>query len=201
MVEERPYDQRPAARPLQPPPSPSLATSDEAPPLQAKKRVMGPLFSIVGLAAAVVGVILIVNLNQELAPEAATPKCDDAFAAASSAMDQHYATHPLFGAEYDAIYADGAVTDEEQVTLDAMLADEEARFVALIDPIYDACSGVEDLYAGGFAHREDADWALVDVESMSREEIKAGFIFAHCYEKEARPACSDFVLEDWNRKL
>lgn len=43
---------------------------------------------------------------------------------------------------------------------------------SLIDPIYDACTGVEDLYAGAFAHRDDADWALLDVESMTREEIK-----------------------------
>ncbi|CAH0174706.1 hypothetical protein SRABI76_01371 [Microbacterium oxydans] len=159
------------------------------------------MVTITSLVAITAGVILIVNLIQQATPEAATPECDAAFGSASVAMNQHYATHPLFGPEYDAIYADGAVSDEEQATLSAMLAEEEAQFAALIDPVYDACTGVEDLYAGAFAHREDADWALLDVESMSREDIKAGFVFSHCYEKEARRACSDFVLEDWNREL
>ncbi|TCJ23784.1 hypothetical protein E0W80_09495 [Microbacterium sp. PI-1] len=154
------------------------------------------------MAVAVVGgIIVIVNLEREPVSEEASPACDAAFAASSIAMNQHYATHPLFGAEYDAIYADGAVSDEEQATLDAMLADEEAQFTALIDPVYDACTGVQDLYAGAFAHRDDADWGLLDVESISTEDIKSDFIFSYCYEKESRPGCSDFVLEDWNRKL
>ncbi|MBP3976408.1 hypothetical protein [Microbacterium sp. BLY] len=108
----------------------------------------------------------------------------------SAAMNQHYETHPLFGPEYDAIYSDGVVSDEEQVALDAMLADESAQFAALVDPILDACTGVEDLYAGAFAHRDNADWALLDVESMTREEIKADFIFSRCYEKEYRERCA-----------
>ncbi len=145
--------------------------------------------------------LALAGCSGEVVPEAASPDCDAAFATASEAMNVHYANHPLFGAEYDAIYADGAVSDEEQVTLDAMLADEEAKFAALVDPVYDACDGVEDLYAGAFAHRDDADWALLDVESMSRDDIKADFIFGHCYGNESRPACSDFVVDDWNRQL
>ena len=167
----------------------------------SRKTLWGAVVTAAALAAVVLGIILVVAINKETTPEAATPPCDAAFATSSAAINQHYATHPLFGAEYDAIYADGVVSDEERVTLDAMLTDEEATFTALVDPVYDACMGVEDLYAGAFAHRDDADWSLLDVESMSREDIKAGFIFSHCYENEARPACSDFVLDDWNRQL
>lgn len=112
-------------------------------------------------------------------------------------MNEHYATHPFFGAEYDALYADGAIDENEQPQLDAMMADEQAKFTALVDPVYDSCSGVEDLYAGAFVHRKDADWAPLDVESMSREEIKKGFIVSYCYGNEARPACADFIADDW----
>jgi len=201
MVEERPYDQRPAARPIEPTAPPGGAPSAQAMQPAQKKTRRAALLAVTCVAAAIAATILVVNLNKVAIPEAATPMCVAAFATASTAMNQHYETHPLFGPEYDAIYADGVVSDEEQVTLDAILEDESVQFAALVDPIYDACTGVEDLYAGAFAHRDEADWALLDVESMTTEEIKAGFIFSHCYEKEFRPSCSDFVLEDWNRKL
>lgn len=197
MSTGRPYDERPAAQPI---PGSDAAQQDFSAP-KPKKSGWGGIIALFVAVTVVGGIVVIVNLNREPVPEAASPACDAAFAASSTAMNQHYATHPLFGAEYDAIYADGAVSDEEQATLDAMLADEEAKFAALIDPVYDACTGVQDLYAGAFAHREDADWGLLDVESISREDIKSDFIFSYCYEKEPRPACSDFVLEDWNRKL
>ncbi|WP_372467973.1 hypothetical protein ACCO44_01465 [Microbacterium maritypicum] len=150
------------------------------------------------LALAATAALALTGCAGEERPKAASRACDDAFAVASTAMNKHYATHPFFGAEYNAIYADGAVSDDEQVALDAMMLDEEAKFVALVDPTYDACSGVEDLYAGAFAHRDDADWALLDVESMSRSEIKSGFVISHCYKNEARPACADFVAEEWD---
>ena len=199
MVEERPYDARPAARPIPEQVISGTAPAEFSPP--QKKRSLVPLVAVIAVAAVIACIVLAVNLNKEATPDAASPACDAAFATASSAMNQHYATHPLFGAEYDAIYADGDVSDEERDTLDAMLADEEATFAALVDPVYDACTGVEDLYAGAFAHRDDADWALLDVESMSREDIKSDFIFSHCFENEVRKACSDFVLDDWNRQL
>lgn len=112
-------------------------------------------------------------------------------------MNDHYANHPLFGPEYDELYADGTIDDAEQPVLSAMIADEEAAFAALVDPVYDACSGVEDLYAGALAHRDDADWALTDVPNMSRQEIKKIFVASHCYGNESRPACHDFVADDW----
>lgn len=153
-----------------------------------------------GTAALAIGVLSLslAACSGEAVPDAASPECDAAFATASDAMNTHYATHPFFGAEYDALYADGTITDEERIILDAMIADEEAKFSALVDPVYDACTGVEDLYAGGFAHREDADWALLDVDSMTRAQIKAGFISSYCFGHEDRAACSDFVVDDWN---
>ncbi|WP_337004047.1 MULTISPECIES: hypothetical protein [unclassified Microbacterium] len=159
---------------------------------------MRRFLATVAIAASV---LALAGCSGDVEPAAASPDCDAAFATASDAMNAHYANHPLFGAEYDAIYADGEVSDEERVTLDSMLADEQAKFAALVDPVYDACDGVEDLYAGGFAHRDDADWALLDVESMTRDDIKAGFIFDYCYENESRRACADFDVDEWNRPL
>lgn len=197
MSTDRPYDERPAAQPI---PGSDAAQQAFSTP-QPKKSGWGGIVAIFVLVAVAGVIVFLVNQDHEPVPEAASPACDAAFTDSSVAMKTHYATHPLFGAEYDALYADGTISDEERVVLDGMLADEEAKFAALIDPVYDACTGVEDLYAGAFAHREDADWGLLDVESISREDIKSDFIFSYCYEKEPRPACSDFVLEDWNRKL
>lgn len=201
MSAERPYDARPPAKPIPGQGVMGGAPEGAAAPSSKKKGGWGGIIALFAVVAVVWGIVAIMNQNKEATPDAASPDCDAAFASASAAMNQHYATHPLFGAEYDAIYADGAVSDEERVTLDAMLADEEAQFAALVDPVYDACAGVEDLYSGAFAHRDDADWALLDIESMSREDIKSDFIFSYCYENESRPACSDFVLDDWNRQL
>lgn len=198
MVEERPYDERPPARPIVRPAT-AGEPSDTPGARSKKKSPWVSVVAVVGTAAVAFGFILALNMSRPATPDAASPACDAAFETASDAMNDHYATHPFFGPEYDAIYADGVVSDDERVTLDAMLADEEAKFMALVEPVYNACSGVEDLYAGAFAHRDDADWALLDVESMSREDIKAGFIFSHCYKNEVRPACTDFVLEDWSR--
>lgn len=103
----------------------------------------------------------------------------------------------MFGAEFDAIYEDGEVSEDERTTLSAMIVDEEAQFVAIVDPIYDACAGVEELYAGAFAYRDVADWALKDAPAISREDSKKIFIVTHCHRNEARPACLDFVADDW----
>lgn len=112
-------------------------------------------------------------------------------------MTVHYATHPLYGTEYDELYADGEITEDEQITIDAMTADEESKFAALVDPIYDACSGVNELYEGAYKHRDAADWALVDVPAFTSDELKAMFISSYCYDMTDRPACNDFVAEDW----
>lgn len=130
--------------------------------------------------------------------DAQSSTCDDAFATASDAMNAHYATHPYYGEEYDELYADGELTDEEQVTLDTVMADEEAKFTALIDPIYDACDGVEDMYAAAFDHREDADWGLVNAPALTSDDLKAMFIITYCFDMTDRPACNDFVAEDWD---
>lgn len=123
--------------------------------------------------------------------------CAEAFKAASSEMNTLYATHPFYGPEYDALYEDGVITDEEQVELDAMMADEEAKYNALVDPVFDACENVTDLYAGAYAYRNEADWALQESEYVSREEAQNYFVVAYCTGNEARRACSDFDPDDW----
>lgn len=128
---------------------------------------------------------------------AASPACDEAFTVASAAMNEHYATDPFFGPEYDALYEDGTISDEEQVTLDEMMANEAAAFAALIDPVLDACDGWQDLYAGGYSHRNDADWGLIDNEYVSREEARNLFVVGMCVDHTDRPACADFDVADW----
>lgn len=123
--------------------------------------------------------------------------CGDAFSTASIAMNHHYETHPLYGDDYDALYADGEISEDEQPVLDAMMADEETQFMAAIDPVYEACQGVEEFYAGAFSERENADWALLDAPNISHAEMKSMFISSYCYEMEERPACSNFIAADW----
>lgn len=123
--------------------------------------------------------------------------CDAAFDDASAAMNKHYKTHPLFGPEYDELYADGTIDKKEQKTLDKLMADEQTKFAAAIDPIYDACTSVEELYSGAYSHRDDADWALLDTPNMTQEEIKKIFVVSHCSIQAARPACSDYDEDDW----
>lgn len=126
-----------------------------------------------------------------------TSSCMSAFSEASRAMNDHYENDPLFGAEYDDIYADGKVTKKEQKKLSKMIADEEAAFASLVDPVYDACSGYEDLYASAYAHRDNADWALQESEGIDREDAREIFVVSYCLDNEDRPACFDFVAEDW----
>lgn len=150
------------------------------------------------LLLATVGIALgLAGCTSAETPKPPSTACDVAFSVASDAMNRHYATHPMFGPEYDALYEDGIITDEEQPTLDAMIDDEEAAYNAAIAPIYIACGSVEDLYAGAFAHREDADWAVIENEYMTRDEIKKDFIVSHCHGNTDRPACSDFAEDDW----
>lgn len=126
-----------------------------------------------------------------------SPQCLSAFENASAKMNEHYDTHPMFGPEYDELYADGTISGSEQSVLDEMISDEEHKFVALVDPVYESCSGVEEFYAGAFANKDVADWALAGNEVMTREENKNIFVTSYCYGREDRPACSDFNIGDW----
>ncbi|WDH78223.1 hypothetical protein PTQ19_11945 [Microbacterium esteraromaticum] len=112
-------------------------------------------------------------------------------------MNEHYTTHPLFGPGVDALYADGKLSDEESATLNEWTADEEERFNAVIEPVYDACAGVEDLYAAAYEHRGDADWMLAENEYQTTAELKSFFIQSFCTDKTDRPACHDFDAADW----
>lgn len=118
--------------------------------------------------------------------------CKAAFDAASDAIEVLYATHPFYSDEYDNLYADGVITDEEQAQLDAWMADEEVQYTAINEPTYDACQGVEDFYAGAFSQGDRADWGLEGTGAISREELKDIFLSSRCYEQEARPACADY---------
>ncbi len=156
------------------------------------------------VAGALAGCSLMIPTNgaappSELsdAPASQSGECDVAFATASKGMTEHYATHDLFSDAYDKLYDDGELTGEEQEALDMMTEDEESKFTALIDPIYDACDGVNELDEGAYKHRDAADWGLADVPAFTSDELKAMFISSYCYDMTNRPACNDFVAEDW----
>ncbi|WP_449278014.1 hypothetical protein [Leucobacter sp. GX24907] len=143
-------------------------------------------------------------LNQGPATDAPGAKvevsaaCNEAFDEASEAINHLYANHPFYGPEYDALYADGEITEEEQATLDAMQADENAQFEAAIAPTYEACNGIEEFYTAAYERRDDSDWSLKDSEHITTEENKAYFLSSYCHGREAKPACADFVAEEWN---
>lgn len=121
-----------------------------------------------------------------------TAECKAAFDGASGEIETLYSTHPFYGDEYDELYSDGTITDEEQTQLDAWMADEEAQYTAINEPLYDACQGVEDFYAGAYAQGDRADWRLEGTEAISTEELKEIFLSSRCYGNESRPACSDY---------
>lgn len=121
-----------------------------------------------------------------------TAECGEAFDTASSAIETLYSTHPFYGDEYDELYSDGDITDEEQAQLDAWMADEEAQYAAINEPLYDACQGVEDFYAGAYAQGDRADWGLEGTEAISTGELKEIFLSSRCYGNESRPACADY---------
>lgn len=160
--------------------------------------VLRVLAVAVGLGAAVMLTSCAAS-GQSSAPiqKSATTSCNSAFDTASAAVNAHYKNDPMFGPEYDALYADGTISAEEQPRLDAMIQAEEESYAKAVDPVYDACKGVEDLYAGAYAHKDDADWALQESEAMDREKVRKIFVVSFCSGKEARPACSDFVAADW----
>lgn len=131
------------------------------------------------------------------APASQSGECNAVFATASVDMTEHYATHEFYSDAYDELYARGEWTSEEEAEIDRIHEDEIAKFDALIDPIYDACDGVNGLYEGAYKHRDAADWGLADVPAFTSEELKAMFISSYCYDMTDRLACNDFVAEDW----
>ncbi|MBZ4488093.1 hypothetical protein LQ938_11535 [Microbacterium sp. cx-55] len=121
--------------------------------------------------------------------------CDEAYGGASRAYAEHLQSHPLYTELDEPLYEDGALSDHER----ALIADANAEYDRITDPIYDACSGIEDLYAGAYNHRTEEPWKyMVQAEDLSQEEVKRGFIFSQCDGRENRPACADFVLADWD---
>jgi hypothetical protein len=158
--------------------------------LMTALRLVAPLLVASGVVASLAGCVPHTGPSSA----AARPACLEAFRVAHDAEAELYATHPFHGAEYEAVYEDGDVTPEEQAWLDVQLADEEAKFSALIDPVYDACTGVEDLYASAYALGPDSYWGLVGGDEASFKET---FIVSFCFEKESRPACSDYRPDDW----
>lgn len=122
-----------------------------------------------------------------------TASCSAAFDQASQDIETLYATHPFYGAPYDAIYEDGDVTDEEQLELNAMMADEESKYNAAVEPLYSACSGVEDFYQGAYDQGDSADWSVHGTPAISDEDLKTYFLDAYCGKRTETNACSDYV--------
>lgn len=116
-------------------------------------------------------------------------ECDEAFKTAGSSLERHYATHPLFGAEYDAIYEDGDVSAEEQAQLDEWAADEEEKFDVIVAPTLDNCDGQADFYAGAYAQGPDSDWGVHGTAAIGDDELREIFLSTWCAGNEARNAC------------
>jgi hypothetical protein len=123
-----------------------------------------------------------------------TRECGEAFRVADEAERELYATHPFYGDEYDDVYTLSERTAEQEAWLDWALEDQEVQFQALTEPLYDACTGVEDLYAGAYALGEESYWGLVGGDEDLYKNI---FVVSFCLGNETRPACADFVADDW----
>ena len=135
------------------------------------------------------------SLSASSQAELPSSACLEAFNKASEGIENLYATHPLYGAESDAIYADGVVTDEEQAQINVWLDDSDAQYAAIIAPTYEQCQGVEDFYAGAYAQGDKGDWNVRGNEVISDSESRDIFLNSYCHNEESKPACSDFVPE------
>ncbi|KZE91940.1 hypothetical protein [Microbacterium sp. TNHR37B] len=127
------------------------------------------------------------------APSAA---CGKAFDRAAAAIRMHYDTHPLYGPESDKLYENG-LTDAEQKQLSKWIADDEAKYAKIIDPVYEKCDGWEDLYRAAYAQGPDSEWSLHGNVTVSDEQLREYFVVSYCLGKEDRRACADFVADDW----
>lgn len=132
------------------------------------------------------------SASENAAPTAQA--CGEAFRVADEAERELYATHPFYNGEYDEIYILSSKTAEQVAWLDWALVDQAVQLEALTEPLYDACTGVEDLYAGAYALGEDSYWGLIGGDE---EQYKNTFIVSFCLGNETRPACADFVADDW----
>ncbi|MBZ4488067.1 hypothetical protein LQ938_11685 [Microbacterium sp. cx-55] len=158
--------------------------------LGASGRTLALGMSLVILSAVLTSCSFFRVPDLDPRPLSITPSCDAAFAEASLSYAAHLEEHPLYTELKDPLYADGELSDRERV----LVEDAKAEYDRIVDPIYDACSGVEDLYAGAFNHRsEELWWAAMLVDDVTHEIDKAGFIESQCEGRETRPACEDYV--------
>jgi len=145
-----------------------------------------------GRAACVVAATAVLTLTSCSGSEVASPTsaCAAAFDQATAAIEVLYDTHPFYGSEYDEVYADGNVTAEEQLQIDAWLADEEVQYAAIIEPLYGACDGTEDFYAGAYHQGDKGGWALQEPSALSRAESKEIFLNAYCGQRSDTSSCA-----------
>lgn len=124
---------------------------------------------------------------------APTVSCSKAFNNATTSLTELYATHPIYTSESDALYADGVVSVEEQSQLDQWLDDSNEKFERIISPIYEACTGIEDLFAGAYVSDQNGYWGVRPNEAFTLSESKELFLSSYCSGHEKQKACSDYV--------
>lgn len=124
-----------------------------------------------------------------------TKSCSEAFNAASIAVQTLDSTSPVYGPntdEVDALMADGEVTSEEQSLLDAWYADYDAQLVTITAPLYQACNGVGDFFAGAYWQGENGSWGAWTKDQTKLESFKEIFLTTYCTGHESEISCSGF---------
>lgn len=188
---ERPLSQRPAARPQTPPMSaihqqgaPVLG-SGYMPPMQPpgprrRRGLSVGLWVAGGVLVAIAVVVAAAGMmggSSSAGPHYPTTKCLAAFNRASEQLEEHFRTHPSITSD--------APTDAE-------IDEGTAIWNSIEDPLFDACTGVEDFYQAAYAQGEKGAWGLRGSAAISDQELRDIFISSYCATQTHRSSCSDY---------
>lgn len=109
--------------------------------------------------------------------------CIEAFAEADPQVRAHYETGPL------QVYYETAPalpeTDEEWADYEAAVAEDEAAFSAIVDPLYTECQNPEQFVEGARAYP-------FVVGLTGPEFVDEITLMSYCSGREETPACTDY---------
>lgn len=153
MTDPRPYEERPAARPV-----PSASPPALSAPAPKRGLGCGWILAIVAAGATVLAGFAIASMNassvanftansadpsdvdfgpKTIKPGSITDGCD---AAGKQAVIDNQAIYDREGAVSDEIYADGTVTAEENARYLEVSAEGDAAYLAALAPMFESCS-------------------------------------------------------------
>ena len=103
--------------------------------------------------------------------------CEKVLSEVDIAQQHHYDTHPAFDDGFTYASPDA----------EAILADEEAKWAALIEPIYFGCDGADELWDA--VQKFPAIAGLTDFLGLDLYKERKIFLDSYCSGREDTPSC------------